>query len=215
MYMDPSQIVLAVGRKSVAGINLLGTAFAVGTNKFATAAHVTGQDDSGLVLVMPTLSKITDYQDTTSSSISCGDVKLAAYDPVRDISILKGDFSVSFPYQVGGSDEAPPGTRIVSIGFPHCPYGRLVLTQQSSTVGARVLLAAGPLKPKHLVLNVLMRPGQSGSPVFIENQPRVCEMVTGSYIPPGAGGISLGGIDPQTLHQTTHAISTEYIGAML
>jgi hypothetical protein len=41
-------------------------------------------------------------------------------------------------------------------------------------------------------------------------------MITGGYSPTGAaGGIIIGGIDPQTLHQTTHAVSAEYIKGLL
>jgi hypothetical protein len=36
-------------------------------------------------------------------------------------------------------------------------------------------------------------------------------MVVGSYAPNGGGGILLGDVDPATLHQTTHAISAEYV----
>jgi len=40
-------------------------------------------------------------------------------------------------------------------------------------------------------------------------------MVIGSYAPSIEGGIRLGNIDPYTLHQTTHAVSAEYIASML
>lgn len=40
-------------------------------------------------------------------------------------------------------------------------------------------------------------------------------MLIGSYAPQSSGSISLGGIDPQTLHQTTNAIPAEYINEMI
>lgn len=40
-------------------------------------------------------------------------------------------------------------------------------------------------------------------------------MIIGSYAPNSGGSISLGGVDPHTLHQTTHAVSAEYILQML
>lgn len=83
-------------------------------------------------------------------------------------------------------------------------------------VGARVLLGAGGVKVKHVVLNTQTRPGQSGGPVFTADGRTVCAMITGGYSPTGAaGGIIIGGIDPQTLHQTTHAVSAEYIKGLL
>ena len=43
----------------------------------------------------------------------------------------------------------------------------------------------------------------------------IAGILIGSYAPQVNGSISIGGIDPQTLHQTTHAISAEYIKEML
>jgi hypothetical protein len=40
-------------------------------------------------------------------------------------------------------------------------------------------------------------------------------MITGGYAPAGGGGVIVAGIDPQTLHQTTHAVSAEYILGLL
>jgi hypothetical protein len=89
------------------------------------------------------------------------------------------------------------------------------LTEQRSSVGARIILGSQGIKTKHLVLNVQARPGQSGSPVFSDDGKLLVAMVIGSYAPGGGGGVIVGGIDPQTLHQTTHAISAEYITEIL
>jgi hypothetical protein len=40
-------------------------------------------------------------------------------------------------------------------------------------------------------------------------------LLIGSYAPGGGGMVSLGGVDPHTLHQTTHAISAEYAKELL
>jgi hypothetical protein len=55
MFFDQglAQTVLAIGRTDPAGVNLLGTGFAVGTKKIATAAHVSGTHDDGLVILVP------------------------------------------------------------------------------------------------------------------------------------------------------------------
>ena len=71
------------------------------------------------------------------------------------------------------------------------------------------------IKSKHIVLNIQTRPGQSGSPVFRESDSMLVAMIIGSYAPNSSGSISLGGVDPHTLHQTTHAVSAEYILQML
>jgi hypothetical protein len=82
-------------------------------------------------------------------------------------------------------------------------------------VGARVLLSAAGTKVKHLVLNVQARVGQSGGPVYNDDFSLVCAMIVGGYTPPGPQSVILAGVDPRTLHQTTHAVSAEYIQDML
>lgn len=208
-------ITLALGRTNETGVSYLGTAFAVGSGLFATAAHVVGMSDTNLVAIVPKISSINDYQDTTDTMVKYTPAHIKAFDPLRDIAIIEAGIQMQFSYQVGSTDSAPPGTPVVASGFPHATSGRHVLTVQTSSVGARVLLAAGPLKSRHLILNVQTRPGQSGSPVFLQNQNVLCAMVIGSYVPPSNGSVNMMGVDPATLHQTTHAISAEYIKAML
>lgn len=211
--------ILLLGRKREDGlVEPLGTSFIVGERKFATAAHVVGPSDAGLVAIISRIGQIADYQDTTDSRVSYMPVSLAAYDPVRDIAILEApsDVRLAVPYLAVGSDEAPPGTAVTSLGFPHADTGRVVLTQHSSVVGARVLLGSGGARTKHLVLNTQTRPGQSGGPVLSADGSKLFAMIVGGYTPVGvAGGVSIGGIDPQTLHQTTHAVSAEYISGMI
>jgi hypothetical protein len=115
---------------------------------------------------------------------------------------------------IAGADGAPVGTQISSFGFPHADHGRMVLTRQDTEIGARVLITSGGVKAKHLVLNVQARPGQSGSPIFRTADGQLVGVLIGSYAPGGGGRISLGGVDPHTLHQTTHAVSAEYLSKM-
>jgi len=160
-----ARVIVAVGRMLPSGVQLLGTAFAVGENIFATAAHITDQNDTGLVLVVPKISNLSDFQDTTDQSINTIPIKIRDYDPIHDVAILEThDAKAVFSYTLGGVDEAVSGAEIISAGFPHADFGRLVLTQQASSVGARILMKAGPVKAKHLVMNVQTRPGTSGSP---------------------------------------------------
>src|SRR5206468_7045375 len=107
-------------------------------------------------------------------------------------------------------DDITVGDQLIIFGFPHAPDGRRVLTLQYAELGAKVLLQAGPLKSKHGVMNVQARPGQSGSPVVSPKRGVVAGVLIGAYAPEGGGGISLGGINPRELHQTTHCISAEY-----
>ncbi|MGE5523024.1 MAG: S1 family peptidase [Rhodospirillaceae bacterium] len=216
--MDFSQIknvVFALGRIGPGGVQLSGTAFVLDKPGFiATASHVVGTDDNGLVLAYKKLSSLNDYQDTNDKSIETMPVKLHAVDPFHDLAVLKVDSSGKSNVKIGGADEAPVGTAISSFGFPHADHGRMVLTQQDTEIGARVLIASGGIKAKHFVLNVQARPGQSGSPVFRRSDGLLVGILVGSYAPGGTGGISLAGVDPHTLHQTTHAVSAEYLSKM-
>jgi len=214
-FNDIQNVVFALGRMSPGGVQLLGTAFLLNKPGFiATASHVVGTDDTGLVLAFKILSSLYDYQDTSDNSIQMIPVKLHALDPFHDLAVLKADSIGKSNINIGGADQAPVGTAISSFGFPHADHGRMVLTQQDTEIGARVLIAACGIKAKHLVLNTQARPGQSGSPVFRRSDSLLIGVLIGSYAPGGGGGISLGGVDPHTLHQTTHAVSSEYLSKM-
>jgi S1-C subfamily serine protease len=214
---DPiSGVVLSVGRVTPAGVKLLGTAFLLPkTGLFATASHVAGTDDTGLVLAFKMLAHISDYQDTANPAVQMFPVKIAATDPFHDLAVLKAESQDASNIVISGADEAPVGTGTSSFGFPHADHGRMVLTRQDTEIGARVLIESGGIKAKHLVLNTQARPGQSGSPVFRTDDGKLVAIIIGSYAPGGGGGISLAGVDPHTLHQTTHAISSEYLLKMI
>ena len=173
--------------------------------------------DTNLVLVMPRISRLSQYQDTSNNNVQWVPARIVAIDPVRDLAVLEIDGQIEIRRGgVEGSDQVEPGARIATLGFPHSSdAGRFVLTQQDTTVGVRVLISSNGVASKHLVLNVQTRPGQSGSPVISYETGSIVAVVVGSFAPSGAGGISLGGIDPQTLHQTTHAISAEYLIGMI
>jgi S1-C subfamily serine protease len=208
--------IFAVGRSAPTGIQLLGTAFTIGGEHLATTAHVTGPSDNDLCVIFPRIERLDDYQDTINTEVKTMAAKLAAYDPIRDIAILqiKADVTLS-DLQVGSSDLLSVGSPVASIGYPHADHGRLVMTEQQSSVGARIILGARGVKTKHIVLNVQARPGQSGSPVLTDDGRVIAAMIIGSYAPGGGSSISLAGVDPHTLHQTTHAISAEYIRELL
>lgn len=210
-----SNLVFALGRNGPGGVQLLGTAFALNKRGlFATASHVAGIEGENLVLAFKPLASLHDYQDTGDNSIKSFPVQIHALDPFHDLAVLKADVDATSNVVVGGADDAPVGTQVASFGFPHADHGRMVLTQQDAEIGARVLIASGGIKAKHMVLNTQARPGQSGSPIFRKTDGRLIGVIVGSYAPGGGGGISLGGVDPHTLHQTTHAVSAEYLSKM-
>jgi len=219
MDVHIGRVVLPIGRIINGGaIQPLGTCFAVGPRRFATAAHVTGPSDEGLLAIFGRADSLADYQDTTNQQVNGTSLKIVSYSPMHDIVILEfadPTNQMAFGYGLGSSDMISPGAPVQSLGYPHADHGRLVLTQQSSMVGARILLGVDNLKIKHVVLNTQTRPGQSGGPVFSADGRFVCAMIVGGYAPGGPSGISLGGIDPQTLHQTTHAVSAEYIAGLM
>lgn len=210
-----SNVVIAVGRTGPAGVQLAGTAFLLNKEGyFATASHVVGNDDNGLTIVFKNLTSLDNYQDTDDNAVQTVPAKIHASNPFHDLVVLKADVKAASNIIIGGADDISVGYGISSFGYPHADHGRMVLTRQDSEIGARILISSGGIKAKHFVLNTQARPGQSGSPVFRKNDGLLVGVLVGSYAPGGGGGISLGGVDPHTLHQTTHAVSAEYLKGM-
>lgn len=211
---DETQVVFAIGRDSSGGVQLLGTAFSIGGGLLATPFHVATADDRDLVAVMPGTTSINAYQDTSRLDVQFVSVTIVAADPVLDICILRMNGATAHGLQLGSTDDVKVGEQVSLFGFPHARE-RLVFTQQVAHVGARILIDSTGQKLKHVVLNTQAREGQSGAPVIHQRTRRVVAMVIGSFASGGGGQISLGGVDPATLHQTTHAISAEYIHRLL
>ncbi len=208
---------MPIGRVTPNGISLLGTCFLLPKEGwFATASHVCGSDDKNLVIVVPDDQPLSDYQDMSDQQVRTTPDHIVAFDPVRDTAVVAIDQNVSSNLVLGSLDDVNVGREIALFGYPHSDHGRKVLTMQSAEIGAKVMLEAGQAKSKHGVINIQSRPGQSGSPVIDKSSRNVIAILVGSYAP-GAGpsGINLGGIDPQTLHQTSHAVSAEYLLEML
>lgn len=205
-----------LARVVAGGVNLLGTCFAVGPDLVATAHHVISGDPQGLVAAIPWISHVNEYQDTSRQDVQMVDARVVAADPVRDLAILAlNGVSFSSPLVLGSTDDTSVGDSVTIEGYPHANFGRMVLTLQEAHVGARILLPSGGQKFKNIVLNTQAREGQSGGPVIDPRSRSVVAVLLGSYAPGGGGSISLGGVDPATLHQTTHAISAQYLKDML
>jgi len=194
----------------------LGTCFALGDGFFATSFHVTGVDDQNLAVVLPEQAFL-DYQRlSTNGPVRLSPMVLHEADPVCDLVILRSpEIKVSTTYGLASSDDVKIGETVCTFGYPHAGEGRAVLTLQTAMVGAKVALHETLPDPRGFVLNLMARPGQSGAPILDANQRRVVGVLAGSYARTGGGQISLGGIDPASLHQTTHAVSAEYLREML
>lgn len=210
------KVIYTVGRITPNGVQLLGTCFLLNkSGLFATASHVTNNDNNNLVIFVTEKTNLNSYQDTSDNQGRTVTASIFKVDPVRDICILKIDNTVLSNLTIGGADDVKVTDNVGIVGYPHCVDGRNILTFQNTVVGAKVLIESSGIKSKHLVLNIQTRPGQSGSPIFRLSDSKLIGMIIGSYVPGGGGGISLGGVDPHTLHQTTHAVSSEYILKMI
>lgn len=215
MFEDLCRVVMAIGRNTPQGVELLGTCFLTSKPRwFATASHVCQQDDRNLVIVIPPDQKLSDYQDATDPQVKTIPARIVKIDPVFDTAVVEVDQPVASNATIGNLDQVSVGTQVAVFGYPHANFGRKILTMQSAEIGAKILLQNGPAHPKHAVINIQTKPGQSGSPIFDTATRRIVAILVGSYVP-GNPAISLGGIDPQTLHQTSHAVSTEYLLGMI
>lgn len=211
-----TQLVYVIGRVTPNSVEMLGTGFLVGRDGvIATTHHVVGSSDVNLVILTPHTNDINAFQDLSDTSCRTIPVAIKEIDPIRDIALLKAE--IRFDGQIpplGSFDANSVGDEIGIFGFPHCVEGRRALTYQKAEIGAKVLLETNGIKSKHAVINTQSRPGQSGSLVFSPKTNSISGVLVGAWVP-GQGGISLGGINPRELHQTTHCVSVEYVKDML
>ncbi|MBS5787939.1 MAG: trypsin-like peptidase domain-containing protein [Clostridioides difficile] len=219
-----SQIVLVVGRINSNGqIDMLGTGCLISNNgKLVTSRHVVSNTDNNLVVILPKIEHINEYQDTSDNSCEYVQARIIELDPIRDIAILQTNIintkripmigSWKIP-KIEGFDITYVGDEVYLIGYPHCVEGRKVLTYQKALIGAKVLLDSQGIKSKYAVINTQTRPGQSGSIILSKSKNEIVGILVGAFI--SGEEISLGGINPRELHQTTHCISAEYIKDMI
>lgn len=212
-----TQIVFTIGKVSDRGIEMLGTGFLTSDGKhIATPRHVVGDENDNLAIIIPSITSLNQYQDTTINQCSFANVTIKSSDPFRDMTILEfkdQQPAFSHPISLGSTDDVSVGDEIYIFGFPHCTEGRRVLTFQKAMVGAKVLINSSGIKSKYCVINTQTRPGQSGSIIYSKTQNKIIAVLTGAFV--SSSGISLGGINPRELHQTTQCISAEYIKSMI
>lgn len=212
-----TQIVFTIGKVSERGIEMLGTGFLTADGKhIVTPRHVVGDENNNLAIIIPSISSLNQYQDTTINQCSWAGVSIKYSDPFRDLTVLEfKDSQQPFPHSIslGSTDDVSVGDEVYIFGFPHCTEGRRVLTLQKAIVGAKVLINSSGIKSKYCVINTQTRPGQSGSIIYSKTQNKIVAILTGAFV--SSSGISLGGINPRELHQTTQCISAEYIKSMI
>ncbi len=200
------------------GVQLLGSCFAVSNNGlFVTCRHVIGNHANNLVLVSSSSAdNIYEYQDTSNRQCKIIEVQsIETVNPLCDLVLLKTDIYVSRISAIGTLDEVNVGDEVELLGYPHCvnDWQMHILTLQRTIIGAKILRESNGLKYKYAILNVQTRPGQSGSLVFCPSLQKVVGILVGGYAP--NSGISLGGINPYELNQTSFCLSAEYINEML
>jgi hypothetical protein len=197
---------------------MLGTGFFVSSDgKVVTPHHVVGGNDENLKVILSPVTDINTYQDLSNTECKVTPAAIVEVDPARDVAILATDLRFGPPYPftpLGSFDHCNVGDQLEVIGYPHCNLGRRALTLQRAEIGAKVIQRTNNVPSKHGVLNIQARPGQSGSLVQCPQRRLAVGMLIGAWVPNNSG-ISLGGINPFELHQTTHCISAEHIQRML
>ena len=215
--IDFSQITFVIGvhDHTEGVVRMLGTGFLISNDgKIVTARHVVGNETKDLVVLMPHISNIDEYQDTTDNSCRTIPAIVEDINPVTDICILKTQ--LNYPGilpSLESLDNTKVGERIGMYGFPHCVMGRRVLTYQEAEVGAKMLLGSSGIKSKYATINIQTRPGQSGSIVFNTKTGAILGLLIGTYAP--SSGVIIAGINPHELNQTSYCISANHIKEML
>lgn len=212
-----TQFVLVIATCKPEGLQILGTSFMVSNDGICvTAWHAVSSYQNNLVLLAPKINSLNEYQDTIDTSCNIVPLTIINFDPTKDLVLLKVQQGFQFHFDLpslGSLDNVNVGDDVIVLGYPHCVDNRQVLTYQKTVVGAKVLLAPQSIKNRYAILNIQSRPGQSGSIILNSSLEKIVGLLIGTYAPDI--GVSIRGINPAELNQTTHIISAEYIRELL
>lgn len=209
---NATEIAFPLVRMEDGGPIVLGTAFCIGGNRLATAAHVVAGTDANLFFGPLPYRSINEFQEVPPNKIPLVPVKIERVNTLKDICILTADI-IAPNIQMAPIDGIEVGEEVISLGYPHADDRRIILTQFRNEIGAKIMISEFGLRTRHYIINLFARPGQSGGPVFVVRQNRalLIGMVIGSYTNTSSPGLILHGLNPRSLNQTTHAISATHI----
>lgn len=218
MLEDHSLSTYVVGRMKDNVVQPLGTAFLV-NRTLVTALHVINSNDDNLFLAFPKINNINQYQDTTDLSCKVMPLKIKGSLPPYDLCTLElcnGLHIETNAWELGNLDDCAVGEELGLWGFPHCTDGRVVLTFQRAELGAKLLMGNSGLKTKYGTVNILTRPGQSGSPVYSLRTGKVLGILMGAYDSNrGKGELYINGEKFNFTNQTSYFLSSEYLVQMI
>jgi hypothetical protein len=165
------------------------------------------------------VDNINQYQDTTDLSCRLMPLKMKESLPPYDLCTLElcnGLHIETNAWELGNLDDCAVGEELGLWGFPHCTDGRVVLTFQRAELGAKLLMGNSGLKTKYGTVNILTRPGQSGSPVYSLRTGKVLGILMGAYDSNrGKGELYINGEKFNFTNQTSYFLSSEYLVQMI
>jgi len=214
---EVQQRTIAVGTLTNGHTQLLGSGFFLKNEYYATALHAVKNLPNLKVIPAPNVNS-SGYQNFTDRS-HVFDAVIHSVNPLIDIAILKvaGAFSNQNPsFGLAGLDYLRSPAALLLSGYPHCVMGRFVHTFKDTVLGAKIERLYFGTPVRQGVLNIMTRPGESGSMVVDMKNRNVVGMLVGAWVPQGSeGAVTIGGIDPQTLHATSLCVSLHHITELL
>jgi serine protease Do len=135
---------------------------------------------------------INNWNAMTKEKVYSIELKVAQYDPINDIALLKmcsNDLHVNIPMGLYGSaDLSLVGSQIVYFGYPFGDIGLHVLKMSSSIISSKILSDRGT---KQLQIDSMIHDGTCGGPVFDIGLEKLIGIIKGKQNPIGSTGVSI------------------------